>query len=55
MITTPDEMRLIVQEWFGQAVNCEELFEIYYAVRSEGDKQATFMANAIMGKDDENG
>lgn len=47
MITTTEEMKMLVQEWYAQAVSYEELFEIHCAVRTEADKQAVFMAKEI--------
>ena len=42
-----DDMKSCLQEWFGQAYSFEDLAEIYYAVRSETDKQFSEMAEQI--------
>ncbi len=42
-----DEMKMLLQEWYAQALSYEELFEIHYAVRKEADKQAVHMAQII--------
>ena len=42
-----DEMKSCLQEWFAQAYSFEDLAEIYYAVRSETDKQFSEMAEQI--------
>ena len=47
MDITTYEMRMLIQEWFAQAMNYEALADIYYAVRSESDKQMVYMALVI--------
>lgn len=42
-----EDMKFCIEEWFAQAISYEELFEIYYAVLSEVNKQAVYMAHAI--------
>ena len=42
-----EDMKLMIQEWFAQAMDYETLGEIYYAVRSESEKQLGYMAEAI--------
>lgn len=55
MDITTDDMRLCIQEWFAQATNYEVLADIYYAVRSESDKQMVYMAQTIAKEVDSNG
>lgn len=50
-----EDMKSCVQEWFAQAMNYEELFNIYYSVLSECQKQAVFMADAISKEGTDNG
>lgn len=47
MNITTDEMRMLIQEWFAQAMNYEVLADIYYTVRHESDKQMAYMAQTI--------
>lgn len=47
MNITTDEMKMLIQEWFAQATDYEVLADIYYAVRSESDKQMVYMAQTI--------
>ena len=47
MMTTLDEMKSCIQDWYAQARSYEELFEIHYAVLSEANKQAVYMAQEI--------
>lgn len=47
MTTSLDEMKSCIQEWYAQASSYEELFEIHYAVLSEANKQAVYMAQEI--------
>lgn len=47
MNITTDEMRMLIQEWFAQAMDYETLADIYYVVRSESDKQMVYMAQSI--------
>lgn len=47
MVTTPEEMRECLQEWYAQALTFEDLFEIHCAVRAEADKQAVFMGHEL--------
>lgn len=42
-----DDMKSCVQEWYSQATSYEELFEIDFAVKSEANKQAIFIAECI--------
>ena len=42
-----DDMKQCVQEWFAQAMDFETLFDIYYAVKSETEEQAIYMAQCI--------
>ena len=48
MVTTPEEMRECLQEWYAQALTFEDLFEIHCAVRAEVDKQAVFMGHEVV-------
>lgn len=49
-----EDMKICIQEWFAQAMSHEELFEIYYAVLSEANKQSVYMVHALVDgeKDD---
>ena len=42
-----EDMKSCIQEWFAQAYDYEDLAEIFYAVKSECDKQFVFMAEQI--------
>lgn len=42
-----EDMKSCLEEWFGQAYSFEDLAEIYYAVRSETNKQFSEMAEQI--------
>lgn len=46
-MVTLEEMKTCIQEWYAQASSYEELFEIHYAVLSEANKQAVYMAQEI--------
>lgn len=46
-----EDMRTDIQEWFAQANSFEDLAEIFYAVKSEVDKQFLFMANCIANQE----
>lgn len=49
-----EDMKICIQEWFAQARSYEELFEIHYAVLSEANKQAAYMAHALVdGEEDD--
>mgnify|MGYP003292146562 CR=1 FL=1 len=48
-MTTLDDMRSCIQEWFAQAISAEDLREIYYVVRSEADKQHEYMFEMLKG------
>ena len=47
MIVSTEDMKGYVQEWFAQADSFEDLAEIFYAVKSEVDKQFVYMAKEI--------
>ena len=47
MIVSTDDMKGCVQEWFAQADSFEDLAEIFYAVKSEVDKQFVYIAKEI--------
>ena len=34
-----DDMKSCIQEWFAQVYSFEDLRDVYYAVKSEADKQ----------------
>lgn len=42
-----EDMKSCIQEWFAQAMNYEQLFDIYYAVMSECNKQSVYMAQSL--------
>lgn len=42
-----EDMRSCIQEWFAQAYSFEDLAEIFYAVKSETDKQFVYIADSI--------
>lgn len=42
-----EDMKSCIQEWFAQAYCFEDLAEIFYAVKSETDKQFIFIADNI--------
>lgn len=42
-----EDMRGCIQEWFAQVYSFEDLRDIYYAVKSEADKQFVYMAENI--------
>ena len=50
-----EEMKSCIQEWYAQAMSYENLFEIHYAVMSECNKQAVYMAHAISEEGNDNG
>ena len=50
-----EEMKSCIQEWYAQAMSYENLFEIHYAVMSECNKQAVYMAHAISEGGSDNG
>jgi len=47
MITTTEDMRVTIQEWFAEAVSFDELRDAYFAVRQEADKQFSETADCI--------
>lgn len=47
MIVSIEDMKSCIQEWFGEIYSFEDLAEVYYAVRSETDKQFVYMAEQI--------
>ena len=47
MIVSIEDMKSCIREWFAQAYSFEDLAEIYYAVKSETDKQFVYMAEQI--------
>ena len=47
MSISTDDMKSCIQEWFAQAYSFECLAEIFYAVKSETDKQFVYMAEQI--------
>lgn len=47
MKSSLEDMKGFIQEWFAQAIDFEELKDIYIAVRSEADKQFVYMADSI--------
>ena len=47
MNISTEDMRGCIQEWFAQAHSFELLSEIFYAVKSETDKQFVCMAEEI--------
>ena len=55
MMISTEDMKSCIQEWYAQALDYEELFEIHYAVQSEANKQAVFIANEIAKKEFTNG
>lgn len=42
-----EDMKSCIQEWFAQAHSFEDLAEIFYAVKSETDKQFVYIADSI--------
>ena len=50
-----EEMKSCIQEWYAQSMSYEHLFEIHYAVMSECNKQAVYMAHAISEEGADNG
>lgn len=42
-----EDMKSCIEEWFAQALDFEDLKDIYIAVRSEADKQFVYMADSI--------
>jgi hypothetical protein len=42
-----EDMKSCVQEWFAQAYSFEDLADIFYAIKSEADKQFVYMAEQI--------
>lgn len=42
-----EDMKSCIQEWFAQAYSFEDLADIFYAVKSETDKQFIAMAKLI--------
>ena len=56
MINIPiEDMKACIDDWYAQARNYEELFEIHYAVMSECNKQAVYMARDISKEGVDNG
>jgi hypothetical protein len=47
MNISTEDMRSCIQEWFAQAYTFEDLANIFYAVKSETDKQFVYMAEQI--------
>lgn len=47
MNISTEDMKSCIQEWFVQAYSFEDLAEIFYAVKSETDKQFVCMAKQI--------
>lgn len=47
MNISTEDMKSCIQEWFVQAYSFEDLAEIFYAVKSETDKQFVYMAKQI--------
>lgn len=47
MIVSIEDMKGCVQDWFSQVECFEDLSEVFYAVRSEADKQFVYMAKQI--------
>ena len=47
MNISTEDMKSCIQEWFEQAYTFEDLAEIFYAVKSETDKQFVHMAEQI--------
>lgn len=42
-----EDMKSCIQEWFAETYCFEDLAEVYYAIRSEIDKQFVYMAERI--------
>lgn len=42
-----EDMKSCIQEWFAQAYSFEDLAEIFYAIKSETDKQFVYTAEQI--------
>ena len=47
MNISTEDMKGCIQEWFAQAYSFEDLADIFYAVKSETDKQFIYMAEQI--------
>jgi len=47
MDITLNEMKACIQDWFSQALDYDDLREIYTAVRFEADKQFEYTAERI--------
>ena len=47
MNISTEDMKGCIQEWFAQAYSFEDLAEIFYAVKSETDKQFVYVAKQI--------
>lgn len=47
MMVSTEDMKGCVQEWFAQVDSFEDLAEVFYAVKSETDKQFVYMAKQI--------
>ena len=47
MIVSTEDMKSCIQEWFAQVYTFEDLAEVFYAVKSEADKQFVYMAENI--------
>ena len=47
MNISTEDMKSCIQEWFSQAYSFEDLAEIFYAIKSEADKQFVYMAKQI--------
>lgn len=47
MYVSIEDMKDCIEEWFAQALDFDDLKDIYIAVRSEADKQFVYMADSI--------
>ena len=47
MNISTEDMKSCIQEWFAQAYSFEDLAEIFYAIKSETDKQFVYIADSI--------
>ena len=47
MYVSTEDMKGCIQEWFEQAYSFGDLAEIFYAVKSETDKQFIYIAEQI--------
>lgn len=50
MNASTDDMKTMVQEWIAQAIDFEQLGEIYFAIRYETEKQFLYVAESIAKK-----